>query len=131
MINVSDFDGVVAEMMAEFSGSATVSINITLPNDTSTGNVAVQKIDYDVKAIMLDLTTVRAGTTQLTGTLIQAGDKVVYVQPAEKAGGIAIPALNPAKDTFTMGNITYKIVYAQDLNPSCDNSILLQLYVRK
>lgn len=131
MGDLSDFDGCVEEFMEDFGGPATVVIRGPQKKDPVTGDLIYTTTDYPVKAILLDIMKTLSGVGTVSATTIQNGDKVCFIQPPEKVGNPALPKLDPAKDTVIMGGITYKVVTVKETNPSTDNLVMLEVYLRR
>lgn len=131
MVDLSDFDECLADMMQDFGGPATVVIKGPQKKDPVTGDLVYTNTEYTVKAILLDIMKTMSGVGSVNGTAIQEGDKVCFIQPPEKAGGAALPKLDPTKDQVIMGNITYKVVTVKETNPSTDNLVMLEVYLRR
>lgn len=127
------FDSVVTNMMSRFGGPATVLVAGASVYDPATSSSVVVDIPYQVHAIFMDLTLQRNGARDLSNSLVQEGDKEVYVQPANKADpNLTFPTeLFPNKDRIQVGTKVYKIVSFKQINTTMSNAVLLQLYVRE
>lgn len=130
---LNNFDGVVRRMMQRFPGTAVITIVGDGVYDENTGQYTTTDINYTVNCIVLDYTLQSNGTQTDRGTLIQAGDKQVYVQPTEKSsnGAVLMPKIQPQKDYITIANVKYGIVTFKEFNPSQSNNYLIELYIRK
>jgi hypothetical protein len=129
---LEDFDATVAEFMQEFGGLATFIIAGEAVRDLETGDVTFSETEYEVEAILLDLTLQSNGSQMIDGTLIQAGDKRAFVRPLEKKSPSAVmPAIEPSKDKFKMGGNTFNIVTLKETNPSGNNNVMFELYLRR
>lgn len=133
MGDLTDFEGCVSDFMDDFGGAATVIVRGSQKKDPVTGNIVYEETPYTVRAILLDIMKTLSGTGTVNGTTIQQGDKVLFVEPPEKKypGADPLPKLDPTKDTVVMGNITYKVVTVKETNPSADNLVMLEIYLRR
>jgi len=129
---LSDFDSVVADMMVDMGGTATLLIESTPVYDPSTGIYEPVETSYLVNTILLDYPTSKAGISSNTGTLIEAGDRQCFVQPRNKVSTrYTMPVVKPNKDKIKINGEIWKILALKDTNPSGANSVLLELHIRK
>lgn len=132
MFNSQDFDETVLFFMDEMGGAATLIIQGEGEYNYETSQYETTETEVPVRAIMLDLTLQSNGLQTTSGTLIEMGDKRIFVQPANKNDPLAVmPKVHPNKDRIRMGGIVYKIITLKDTNPDTTNSVLLELYVRQ
>lgn len=132
MANLEDFDGVVADMMADFGGVATYISQSNYSFDPLTGVNSVSTVSIQVQAIIMELSEHSGGISFKYKTLIQEGDKLMYLRPPEKVDSSAVPLhIDPTTDKIIMNNITYKIVAARETDPSAANIVLHEVYVRR
>lgn len=132
MPSLDDFDQVVLDMMVDFGGTATYVKQDAYSFDPVTGLNSILKNEITVKAIMMDISANSGGIGNKSNTLIQEGDKIIYIRPPEKVDSTATPLnIDPSQDKIVFGNITYNIVTVKDINPSSDNLILHEVYVRR
>lgn len=129
----SDFDRMVIDFMND---DPLIAYYIKFSGDgiynPSTGENVVSTVEIPVKAILLDLTLRTNGLGTAPNSLIQAGDKLLYVQPPEKTDSLRSPlVINPASDKIRIGTTEYDIVIMKESNPSGSNVILYELYLRK
>lgn len=128
------FDRVVLSMMSKFGTTGSIYVAISESYDPSTSENTVSYQDYPVNIMLFDYVRKTEGEGTQSNTLIKTGDKQVFVQPPQKTEvGIALPHLNSNRDLLKLGDKTYKIVTAKQLNPSMtqDGSVLYELYVRE
>ena len=131
MAGLSDFDETVLFFMEEMGGSATLIFQGSGTYDVATSSYLTTETEMTVRAIMMDLTLQSNGLQTMNGTLIEAGDKRLYLQPANKSDpNMVMPIIHPNKDKIRMGGVVYKIITVKDYNPTTSNSVLLELYVR-
>ena len=117
---------VVTNMMSRYGGPATALVVDEGVYDTTTSeNVVGPDTEYDVLAMVFDYTLQSNGLQTAQGTLIETGDKQVFVQPLA-----TMPVLRPNKDFFLVGNVKYRIVTYKELNPSQSANVLIELFVR-
>lgn len=128
---MEDFDFTVEELMKEFGFVATYVKQEVGEYDPSIGESTVTTTEIPVEAILLDLTLQSNGLSVKYGTLIQAGDKELYIRPPEKVDDVDSLVIDPSSDVIKVGNITYKIVSVKELNTTGSNPILYSLYVRR
>lgn len=131
---ISAFDEVVATMMAEFGTQAIITTNLeeVYNPDTSENIVTSRKIP--VKAIFADYIDKRAGVSNSGNTLIQSGDKQVFVQPPHKAGSeYPLEKLRPTQDYIECGGKKYIVIAVKEYNTSLLQAgcVLYELYVRE
>ena len=133
MSAVSSFDGVVARMMQRLGATTTVSV----PSDTGVYNPETSEYvtvttNYQVRVLVFDYTLQSNGTQINKNTLIEAGDKQVFIQPLNKTDpALSLPRLRPEKDFITLYGDVYRIVTVKELNPSMNDAVLFELLARK
>jgi hypothetical protein len=123
-------DSVVSEMMAEFGFFATYVQRVNGGYDTATGENTIIATEIPIRAILMDLTLRANGLGDIPGTLIQEGDKELYVQPPNKNIYQAI-TVNPASDVVKINGTEYKIVTMKEINTTGSDATLYCLYIRK
>lgn len=131
---IPQFDRTVANMMRSFGTSAQLRIAISEAYDPETSENIVEYHDYPVNAMFFDYLKKNEGLGTDGKTLIQSGDKQVFVQPPQKTEtGIPLPVASPNKWFLVLGEKTYKVITLKQHNPSMTNSgcILYELYVRE
>jgi hypothetical protein len=130
MSRFTDFDRVVISMMRDFGGVGT--LRVISGEQYVDGEVTKTVKDYEVNVVLLDYPQVGAGDKQNFNTLILEGDKQCYVQPRDKqAYYLDQPELKANRDTVLIGGIEWKIQNFKDLNTSGNDSVLLDLHLRK
>lgn len=129
------FDRVVASMMRQHGTLAFISVALGESYDTNTSENTVRYQDYPVNAMFFDYIRKNEGLTSENNTLIQSGDKQVYVQPPQKNASdpYSLPHILPNKDFLKLNGRLYKIVALKQLNPSMSNEgcVLYELYIRE
>lgn len=127
-------DRTVANMVARFGTTAYISVAASEVYDPATSKNIVTFQDYLVNVMFFDYIRKTEGVGTENNTLVQTGDKQVYVQPPQKNGsGVPLPSLQPNKDLLKFNGKVYKIVTVKQYNPSqsLDGCILYELYVRE
>lgn len=131
---VAAFDRVVSDMMRKFGTRAQIVVALEEEYDVETSENTVRYQEYPVNALFFDYIDKMNGLTSKGNTLIQTGDKQVYVQPPNKMEtGVPLPHLNPNRDTLRLDDMVYKIITFKQHNPSMTSSgsVLYELYVRE
>lgn len=138
MSDFSDFRAAVSGLMDDFGTTATYIAQIdTGEYDPATGQVSVTVGEYSVRAIMTDMTLRSNGQTVKSGTLIQEGDKLVFVEPTTELLPVLYPSgaieADPTDDKIKVGSITYKVVSVKVVDPAATGTapIVWELYVRR
>lgn len=133
MTSLSDFDGAVAEFMQEFGFTATyLHPDGTSSYDPATGTNTVNYLRIPVKAIQMDLNLRSNGTTVAPNTLIQSGDKQLYIQPPNKSDALLLPLkVDPAIDKVDINGVVWRILTFKEISPSASDQILIELYIRR
>ncbi len=134
MSTARDFDRlVVLEFMRD--DPLTVYLQrelITSPYDPATGEAIQSTIEIPLQGLLLDLTLRSNGTGTAPGTLIQDGDKELYIRPPEKTDPLAAPlVMHPESDKIRIGSTIYSVVEMKEANNSASNPIVYLLYIRK
>lgn len=98
-----------------------------------TSSVDVTETRIPCRAMIFDLTLQSNGDYSKLGTLIQSGDKQILIQPNLSDGYYydeEVIVLEPNKDYVQVGNKKYKIVTFKQLNPSSNEAVIWDCYVR-
>lgn len=133
MTAFSQFDRVVATMMAKFGTVGYIQVATVGAYDPATSQVSVTYKDVPVNIITFDYIRKTEGLGEEKNTLVQSGDKQILVQPTQKAGGAVLPVPKPNKDLFKMNGVSYKIITSKQYNTSMtnDGAVLYELYIRE
>lgn len=133
MTRFSDFDRIVAEFMSEFGFTAIYQKTLSsVPND-ATGGVDSVTLSIPINAIRSELFRPLNGSGTNSGSSIQEGDLILYVQPTEKADEFADAlVVNAASDSvvFPDGS-TWAIVTSKLHATDPSDAVLYELYIRK
>lgn len=131
-MNVDDFDGCVRDFMNDFGFVATYLQYTVGAYDPTTGSNTSTTIQTSVNAILLDRLLKNDGLGTQYGSLIQAGDKQLFIQPIQKSNTLASPIIvDPSKDRIQIGTTIYKIVTSKEINTTAANQVLIELYIRR
>lgn len=131
---IQQFDRTVANMMAKFGTTAKISVPVQAEYDPSTSENVVHCHDYPVQAMFFDYVRKNEGLGTERDTLVQTGDKQVYVQPPQKLQDrLPLPQFSPAGSFLKVGQKMYKIITVKQINPSLssDGCVLYEFYVRE
>jgi hypothetical protein len=131
-----DFDEAVAELISEFgfssSGENKYRKIIAGTYSAELGEVSTTVVEYPIQAVVTDLTLQSNGYSVKYGTMVQAGDKEVFVRPPHKVGTTPAPiTIDPATDVIEIRGVVYKIVTQKEVNPTGNDPILYSFYVRR
>jgi hypothetical protein len=131
---MNSMDRTVATMMSRFGTTAFVKVAISEQYDTETSENIVTYQDYPVNVMVFDYVRMTYGERTENNTLIETGDKQVYVQPPQKTEtGIALPHVYANRDMLKLGDKLYKIITVKQMNPSMtqEGCVLYELYIRE
>jgi hypothetical protein len=131
---ISLFDESVADMMASFGTTAYIVVATSEQYDPETSQNVVSTTDYRVNAMFFDYLDKKQGLGTSGTSLIQSGDKQVFVQPPHKTEtGLPLPHLLPNRDKLKLGDKVYKIITLKQYNPSMTDAgcVLYELFVRE
>ena len=129
---MDDFDQCVSDFMDDFGGLGVLTIVGQGEYNPDTGDYTAAETDYNVQTILLDLALKADGLSYNKDTLIQLDDKRAYVRPINKADAtLTMPKVQPNRDRFAIGGITYKIVTLKTHNPSVTNNVLFEFILRE
>lgn len=123
-----DFDRTVLELMNEFGTTGKFVKTKTGAYDPNTGTTTTVVVEATVQLIVMDLTLQSNGYSVKYGTMIQAGDKEIYIRPTDQ---MQLLGIDPATDAVKVGDVTYKVVTHKEVNPTGTHPIVYSLYVRR
>jgi hypothetical protein len=125
------FDRAVCTMMARFGTSAIIlAPGSTGVYDPATSTWTASETDYTVNAIIFDFTLKKEGLGFLPNTLIEEGNKQIFIQPNNKSGNKPFYLPQPNKDRIQIGNDIYRITNVKQLNTTMNNSIFIELIAK-
>jgi hypothetical protein len=130
---MDSFDRVVRNMMSRYGGTATLIVPQDGTYDVNSSEyVTPDPVQYSVKVLVFDYTLQSNGTQTMKNTLIETGDQQVIIQPLNKVdSALSMPRPRPEKDTIDIGGVIYNIVTCKETNPSLNDVVFYELYVRK
>ena len=129
---MDDLDLALLEFINEYPASATLFREATGDYNPATGTTETVTDEIPVQAILMDLTLQSNGLSVKYNTMIEAGDKELYMRPPHKTQGSPTPfEINPVSDRILIGGIMYKIVTYKELNPTAADPVLVTLYLRR
>ena len=130
MSKFSDFDRMIVQMMRDFGGTAT--IRVFSPPVEVDGEVTHTSTDYSANAILLDYPTIGSGVKSNFGTLIEEGDKQCYIQPRSKSNSnYSDLNIQQNRDRVVVNGVEWKIMNLKDTNSAMNDSLLLEMHLRK
>lgn len=128
----SQFDMVVAQMMAVYGGAAILNIPTEGGSYVDGEFVPAATLHKNVKVLLDEYPQANAGDKQGVSDLILAGDKRCLMQPLEKMGnGEAAYEVRANKDTLTISGTEWKIIRMKQINPSGFDCVIFELHIRK
>lgn len=129
------FDKVVAKYMAMYGFDLEIERTTEASEyDVETSRLIEVKEVIPARGMLFDLTLQSNGTSTFRSTLIEAGDKQLFIQPPSKRGqyqDVTTDAIVPGRDTITINGDSYDVVTFKEINPTTTNSTLWELYIRK
>lgn len=123
--SLDDFHFIVSEFFEEYKFIAQYVKQLDSVYDPATGTMTSSKLEVPVEAILLDLTLNSNGLSTRFGTLVIDGDKQLLVRPPEYL------KIDTATDRVMVHGIQYKLVTFKEYNPTGDQPILYDLYIRR
>lgn len=125
-------DRTVASMMSKFGTTAQVVVVTNEYYDPSSSENVVTTLEYDVSALIFDFIRKGDGLGTENNTLIQTGDKQVFIQPPDKIGGVPLPHILPNRDKIRINGTLYKIIVLKQDNMSITQQgcVMYELFVR-
>lgn len=120
-------------MMKDFGSIMVYSHKVSESFDDTTNKTIPVFQDIEVEAIKMELVRPPEGSQgSKLGTLIQAGDQMLYVRPTEKSDIFAdAMTVNPTSDRIKINGILWKIISCKSYDPSASDCVLYELYIRK
>jgi len=138
MQDFSDFIGMVNDMMDDFGSQGVLITQLSTGDyNPATGTNVVTNSEIPITCILMDLTLQSNGAGTKDKTLIQDGDKVLYVRPSTELLPILMPngilEVDSADDKVIVGGFTYDIVTTKIIDPTASNTtpLLFELYLRR
>lgn len=138
MQDFSDFIDAINEMMDDFGTTGMLVTQLDAGEyDPETGMNTVITGEIPIRCILMDLTLQSNGAGTRDKTLIQDGDKVLYVRPSDTLLPILMPngilEFDSSDDKIKVGGVTYGVVTAKVLDPMATGTlpIMFELYLRR
>ena len=126
----NEFDYVVAELIREAGGTGT--LRVFTDGVYVDGEITRTSIDYPVNIAINDFPQANSGEKSKFGTLIQADDKQLMMQPINKADPDATqPNIQANRDLVIINGTEWKILALKEINPSGVNTILFDMHLRR
>lgn len=119
-----DFHDVVAYFMKECGTSSTLIVDDgtgTYVNSEWIPNIAT----IPCRILPFDYIRKTEGIGENSNTLVMSGDKQIYVQPST-----ALQTIDPVFTKIVLNGYKCKIVTVKNLNPTMNDSVLFEMYVR-
>jgi len=124
------FDRVVANMIGKFGGTGT--LRVFTDGVYVDGEITRTSIDYPVNIAINDFPQANSGEKSKFGTLIQADDKQLMMQPINKADpNTTQPNIHANRDLVIINGTEWKILALKEINPSGVNAILFDMHLRR
>jgi hypothetical protein len=125
------FDISLIKFVREYGVDATYT-KVSNTYDPASGSTDDSSTTYTVKVILVDLTLSSNGYSVKYGTLVQAGDKEILMQPYKKTNPEEENfIIDPATDSITVGDIVYSISSMKVTDPSQSDPLLYSFYARR
>lgn len=128
---MDDLDLAVFEIMGEFGTLVTYLRQTAEVYDPATDHIEESYDEYIVEGILMDLTLSSNGLSLKYGTLIESGDKELYMRPPKTESGLDQLVISPSADYIFAAGIKYNIVTFKEVNPTGDAALLYTLYLRR
>ena len=130
------FMRVVKKEMDRYGCDVTIIRDISSESDYDpvTGTTPQNIEEYPCRGILFDLTLQSNGDGYKHNTLISQGDKQLFIQPPEDDGWYQdneATTIIPNKDSIRIGDKLYKVITFKQINPSTQDSVLFECYVRE
>lgn len=116
------------ELLVESGGPVTVRQVVTGEYDPELGEAPTTTVDNDGIGALFDYTAQAAGLANLAGSVIETGDKQLYLAPQLAAGG-PMPEPKPADLVLALG-ATWRVVTVKTLAPT-GLALLFELQLRQ
>lgn len=112
----ADMAATAQELLTEFGAPVTVRQVVTGEYDPDLGEAPATTVDQDGIGVLFDYTAQAAGLTNMAGSVIETGDKQMYLAPELAAGG-PMPEPRPADLVLALG-ATWRVVTVKTLAPA-------------
>jgi hypothetical protein len=134
MDSLDDFRRAVADLMAELGGP--ITYHHTEPDGTynpSTGEYTNQETSFNLTGILMDMPLRRNGMQVKGGTMIQDGDKQLFlIPPAGMLEVLNTTAIeNIAADRVVAGSTSWRVYNVKTTDPAQTGPIVYEFYLRR
>ena len=127
---LSQFDNVVRDMLGLAGGTGT--LRVFTDGVYVDGEVTRTSVDYTVNIAINDFPQANSGEKSKFGTLIQADDKQLLMQPVNKADADATqPNIQANRDLIIINGTEWKILALKEINLSGVNAIWFDMHLRR
>lgn len=124
----ADMAATAQELLVEFGGPVTVRQVVTGEYDPDLGEAPTATVDNGGVGALFDYSAQAAGLANMAGSVIETGDKQLYLAP-ELAEGGAMPEPKPADLVLALG-ATWRVVTVKTLAPA-GLALLYELQLRQ
>ena len=138
MQDFSDFIGAINEMMDDFGTSGFLITQLGAGEyNPATSTTEVITGEIPIRCILMDLTLQSNGAGTRDKTLIQDGDKILYVRPSDELLPLLMPngilEIDSSDDRVRVGGLVYDVVRTKVVDPSATGTkpIMFELYLRR
>lgn len=129
---VDKFVKVVTKEMSRYGTDVEIIRTTSVYNPHYSTSTSSETI-YPCRGILLDLTLQSNGDTTKPNSLIEMGDKQLFIQPTDDDGFYQdneTGSVFPNKDKIRINGKVYKVITFKQINPSTTNSVLWECYIR-
>jgi hypothetical protein len=131
MTTIDPFHRVVRNMMTRYSAPATLLSQGAGVYDPATSSYTAVVTPYAVRIIPFDYIKKGDGVGEENNSLIQTGDRQIFLEPPIQSLLPAMPRIQPSKDKLQVLDKIYRIIALKDLNPTMADTIIYEMYVRE
>lgn len=128
-----NFDALVDKFMDSYGFSCTIIRQGNNYDPTTSENITTEQL-IPCTGILFDYTLRQLGDKNVADSLIQSGDKQLFIKPVQKAefGDLTtITNLFTSSDSIEIGSIRYKVITFKQINPTTANPYVWELSIRK
>ncbi len=131
MIVAEDFLPMLFDFFADAAQGEYVK-NGVADYDPVSGDCEESSQSFPVKCLMFDLSSNLSGVALKSGSVIQVGDKQVFVMPPALSDPyVGNFTVDIATDTLLVQGVRYKLLAFKQINPSMgENPLLYEFYCR-
>lgn len=134
MDSLDDMRRAMVELMDELGGPVLYTHNSSEGSyNPSTGEYTATVQTFNLKGILMDMPLHRNGMQVKAGTMIQDGDKLLFVVPAP--GMLEVPYLtsmeNVSADTVKTGTTVWRVYNVKTADPDGSGPIVYEFYLRR